>query len=132
MSNEKTLRSYAKDAKGRLKTKFWQDYKDNLTEKLNQNGVSDNEKNKVAEYYREKVATTVKGVNADDEIFYAKVKELLLKFGEVSDAIGRLTDVEYYNSLNYEQRQRYVLELSGRYLKMKERFYKEAQFEKVN
>ena len=38
---------------------------------------------------------------------------------------------EYFNTLNYEQKQRYTLELSNKYLKAKERFYKEMQFEKV-
>ena len=51
--------------------------------------------------------------------------------GEVSDALGRLTDKEYFNSLSYEQKQRYTLELSAKYVKAKERYYKELQFEKT-
>ena len=35
---------------------------------------------------------------------YLKVKTLLTTEGEVSDAIGRLTDREYYNSLSYEEK----------------------------
>ena len=36
--------------------------------------------------------------------------------------IGRLTDKEYYESLNYEEKQRYSLSLSERYLKAVERY----------
>ena len=132
MNGEKSLKSYAKDAKNRLKSRFWQDYKENLQEKLTQDGVNSTEKSKVYDYYQSKIATTVRGVNNEDEVFYQKVKDLLLTYGEVSDAIGRLTDKEYFNTLNYEQKQRYILELSNKYLKMKERFYREAKFENVN
>lgn len=56
---------------------------------------------------------------------------MLLAEGEVSDAIGRLTDRAYYNSLSYEERQRYTLALSERYLKALERFRREREFEGV-
>ena len=49
----------------------------------------------------------------------------------LSDAIGRLTDRAYYNSLSYEERQRYTLALSERYLKALERFRREREFEGV-
>ena len=66
---------------------------------------------------------------APDE-FYLKVKKLLLEEGEVSDAIGRLTDKEYYATLSYAEKQRYTLELSEKYLKALERFKREEQFER--
>ena len=83
------------------------------------------------EYYQNKASVTIKGVKSDEEEFYLKVKNLLNEFGEVSDAIGRLTDKEYFNGLSYEQKQRYTLELSAKYVKAKERYYKELQFEKT-
>jgi hypothetical protein len=45
----------------------------------------------------------------------------------VSDAIGRLTDREYFETLNYEEKQRYTLELSSRYLKAVEKYRKEKE-----
>jgi hypothetical protein len=86
---------------------------------------------KITQYYQNKASVTVKGVKSDEEEFYQKVKNLLLTYGEVSDAIGRLTDKEYFSTLTYEQKQRYTLELSSKYLKAKERFYREIKFETV-
>ena len=57
---------------------------------------------------------------------------MLLSQGEVSDAIGRLTDVEYYNTLSYDEKQRYTLALSEKYLRALERFRKECEFESFN
>lgn len=130
-SGEKSLKSYAKDAKNRLKSRFWQDYKQNLQRKLDETENTSAEKSKVYEYYQSKAATTIRGTSAKDEEFYLKVKNLLLTYGEVSDAIGRLTDKEYFATLTYEQKQRYTLELSSKYVKAKERFYKEMEFESV-
>ena len=67
----------------------------------------------------------IKG-SAPDE-FYLKVKAMLDECGEVSDAIGRLTDKAYYATLSYEEKQRYNLELSARYLAALERYRKERE-----
>jgi hypothetical protein len=56
---------------------------------------------------------------------------MLLSEGEVSDAIGRLTDKEYYATLSYEEQQRYTLSLSQRYLRALERFRAECEFENL-
>ena len=63
----------------------------------------------------------------EDE-FYLRVKNMLLSEGEVSDAIGRLTDKEYFSTLSYEERQRYTLSLSEKYLRALERFRRESEF----
>ena len=73
------------------------------------------------------VASRVKGEKEDE--FYERVKGLLLSEGEVSDALGRLTDKDYYATLSYEEQQRYTLQLSERYLKALERFKKECEFD---
>lgn len=129
--NGKTLKEYAKEAKARMKSSFWQDYKNRVEtqiEKAEEDGVS---KSKVVEYYQNKAAVTIRGVNTKDEEFYLKVKEILSTYGDVSDAIGRLTDKDYFATLSYEQRQRYTLDLSARYIKAKERYYKELEYEKT-
>ena len=35
--------------------------------------------------------------------------------GEVSDALGRLTDKEYYDKLTYDEKMRYNLNLANKY-----------------
>jgi hypothetical protein len=57
---------------------------------------------------------------------------MLIQEGEVSDAIGRLTDYTLYETLSYTEKQRYTLELSQRYLRALERFKKECMFLKNN
>ena len=128
---DKSLKVYAKEAKMRLKSSFWQNYKNRIDNEISialADGVS---VSKVKEYYQTKATVTIRGIESNDEPFYLKVKELLSTYGEVSDALGRLTDKEYYNTLSYEQKQRYNLELSNKYVKAKERYYKELQFEKT-
>lgn len=128
---EKSLKVYAKEAKKRLKSSFWQNYKNRIDNEISialADGVS---VSKVKEYYQTKATVTIRGIDSNDEPFYLKVKELLNTYGEVSDALGRLTDKEYYETLSYDQKQRYNLELSNKYVKAKERYYKELQFEKT-
>ena len=128
---DKSLKVYAKEAKKRLKSSFWQNYKNRIDNEISialADGVS---VSKVKEYYQTKATVTIRGIESNDEPFYLKVKELLNTYGEVSDALGRLTDKEYYETLSYEQKQRYNLELSNKYVKAKERYYKELQFEKT-
>ena len=113
----------ARAAKKRMKSNFWADCKKNADEHtvaaLN-NGVSEMRiKNSIAE----RVQSEVRGRREDE--FYLKVKALLDSEGEVSDAIGRLTDREYYDKLSYEDQQRYTLTLSSKYLQALEKYRKE-------
>ena len=72
----------------------------------------------VKEYYIKKANSIENG----DNDFYQKVKSMLDTVGEVPDAIGRLTDKKYYETLSYEEKQRYTLSLSEKYLKAVERY----------
>ncbi len=131
MEEPKTLKQYAKEAKQRLKNGFWQDYHKNLNdeiERAEQNGISTT---KVKEYYVQKVAENIRSYNEENEEFYAKVKALLDSEGEVPDAIGRLTDKTVYDSLSYDEKQRYSLNLSEKYLVALERYKKEKSI-KIN
>ncbi len=125
MDKQKTLKQYCKEAKKRLKQGFWQNYKNGLEkelEKAEQSGIS---VSKVKEYYTERVVADIKNTKDDFEEFYLRVKRILDEEGEVSNAIGRLTDTEKYNNMNYEEKQRYTLSLSEKYIKAVERYRKE-------
>ena len=82
----------------------------------------------VAEYYMATTFNEVNGKRSSDEEFYNKVKKLLIEHGEVSNAIGRLVDHDVYDKMNYDQKQRYMLDLSNRYLEALERFRKEKYY----
>lgn len=125
--NERTLKDEAKRAKSRIKSGFWAECKkdvDKQMEKVRAAGVNES---KASRYLTQQISAKISGMPEDE--FYLKVKEILLSEGEISDAIGRLTDQEYYNTLSYEEKQRYNLRLSERYLRALERFREEYVFE---
>lgn len=119
------IKGLAKRAKQRLSSGFWQrcaqdvDIKTKLAEQNGMNAI------KVKNHLYEKVKQNVQGRKEDD--FYLRVKKLLDENGEVSDAIGRLTDEKYFNGLGYEERQRYIMELSSKYLIALEKYRKEKE-----
>lgn len=123
------IKNLAKMAKNRLKSGFWENYKATMEENLinaEKDGVACSA---VIRYYKAEVTKTVAGnKNRADEIFYAKVKEVLDLFGECSDILGRLCDEEYMKSLSFQQKQRYLFDLAARYRVCRERYFKEKQF----
>lgn len=124
---ERTLKMLAREAKQRLKKGFWENCEkelDQRREMAREQGISES---RMERYFVGKVSDSIRGETPDE--FYLKVKKLLLEEGEVSDAIGRLTDKAYYDTLTYEEKQRYNLELSQKYLAALERFKKEYEFE---
>lgn len=129
MEEQKTLKQYCKEAKKRLKQGFWQNYHKNLNEQLEKAEREGVAVSKVKEYYANKVSGDIKNTSEEREEFYLKVKKLLDEEGEVSNAIGRLTDAEYYKSLSYDEQQRYTLSLSEKYLQAVERYKKEKTME---
>ncbi len=128
---DNSVKAYCKQAKSRMKSKFWQEYKEKISKSVQSGEYNEIQSSKVVKYYQAKAVESIRGLNSQDEAFYLKVKNLLSTVGEVSDAIGRLTDQEYFSTLSYEQKQRYLLDLSNKYLKAKERYYKELEYEKT-
>lgn len=119
------IKNLAHAAKQRLKNNFWEDCKKNLDAGATQAKALGLNEVKVKTDLHTRVKSEIKGEKQD--AFYLKVKALLDSEGEVSDAIGRLTDREYYDTLNYEEKQRYNLTLSSKYLRALERYRKEKE-----
>ena len=118
------IKNVAKQAKSRLKTNFWQKCKDDIDKGTLQAKTLGLNENKVKDSLKMKVKSVISGEKQDE--FYLKVKKILDEEGEVYDIIGRLTDKQYYATLNYEEKQRYTLELSGKYLRALEKYKKES------
>lgn len=124
---ERSLKMLAKEAKTRMKRGFWEKCEKDLDacrRDARAQGISES---KMERYFVDKVTDAIRGDAPD--AFYLKVKKLLLEEGEVSDAIGRLTDKSYYATLSYAEKQRYTLELSEKYLEALKRFRREYPFE---
>lgn len=124
---ERSLKMLAREAKRRMKRGFWQECDKKLEDERTYAKEQGLNESKLERYFQERVEAQIKGEEPDD--FYLRVKALLLEEGEVSDAIGRLTDRAYYDTLSYAEKQRYTLELSERYLRALERFKREYEFE---
>lgn len=123
-----SIKELAKEAKERIKSGYWQKSKEDLEKSLKlakNNGINES---KVVEFYREKVKSDILK-NDENDAFYLKVKEILDKYGEVSDMLGRLADKDYVSTLPYEQRQRYFLDLSAKYREALIKYKKEKMFE---
>ena len=129
MNEGKSLKQYCREAKKRLKAGFWQNYQRDLSEGIERAERVGISTSKVKQYYAERVSESIKSKEEGKEEFYLKVKKLLEEEGEVANAIGRLTDYEYYSTLDYEEKQRYTLSLSEKYLQAVERFKKEKLLE---
>ena len=134
MSQERTakstLREEARRAKRRMKTGFWTECQESMDEQLQKARKQGMNESKVGRFFAAQVTAQIEGKQED--AFYLKVKNMLLTEGEVSDAIGRLTDKEYYATLSYEEKQRYTLNLSEKYLRALERFREEYEFESLS
>lgn len=130
--NINTFKCLAKEAKKRMKSGYWDDFDRRLQNKIDDAKTEGNNPSKVKEFYVNRQLKEVNGKRSEDEDFYNKVKLLLLEYGEVSDAIGRLIDKDIYENMTYEQRQRYTLEISNKYVEALERFKKEKEYGCIN
>ena len=124
---ESLRREEARRAKSRLKGGFWTECEAEKEEKMQKAREQGLNESKAERFFAAQIASKISGEKEDE--FYLKVKSMLLECGEVSDAIGRLTDKAYYETLSYEEKQRYNLTLSEKYLRALERFRAECEFE---
>ncbi len=126
----RSFREEARLAKARMKSGFWLECKEDMDKSLEQARLNGVNESKAGRFFAERVSAQIAGEKEDE--FYLKVKQMLLSEGEVSDAIGRLTDKEYFQTLSYEEKQRYTLSLSERYLRALEKFRRECEFDSLH
>lgn len=119
------LKAMAKQAKKRLGSDFWRRCKEDIDSTAREAERQGKNAGKIKSHMYDKVRSVIRGKEEDD--FYLKVKKLLDEHGEVSDALGRLTDKEYFETLGYAERQRYTMELSAKYLAALEKYRKEKE-----
>ena len=129
MQERVSFREEARKAKLRMKNGFWTECKESMDEHLQQAREQGFNESKAGKFFTQRLSAQIAGEKEDE--FYLKVKRMLLEEGEVSDAIGRLTDKAYYDSLSYAEKQRYTLNLSEKYLRALEKFRRECQFENM-
>ena len=109
MKDNSELKKLARSAKNRLKKGYWQ-------------GSSASES--IPSWREEGI-----GYAAEEEM-YAKVREMLSGDECVIDPIGRLIDRDRFDEMTFEEKNRYVLELSKIYIRLKDRYYREKNRKK--
>ena len=122
MQTEKDLKTLAKEAKQRLKSGFWDRHKNDVkssSEKAKSEGVA---QSVVISYYQKKDAPIVKKTAEETIPFYEKVKKILDEKGKVANIISLLIDHSVFDSLDYNAKQKYLLELSNKYLEALDRY----------
>ena len=132
MQQSKSIKSVAKEAKKRLKNRFWEDYKKEVACSVKTASEEGFTPSGVENYFKKLVVKTVKGVSEEDEQFYAKVKLMLDEVGSrPGDALDRLMDKNYFSGLSYEARERYLFRLAKRYQEALTRYDGERGIEKA-
>ncbi len=101
------IKILAADAKSRLKNGYY------------------SKENKEGKNYHDIVMESFaeKEMSRKDRQFYDKVKEIL-NSGEVTNPIQRLVDQKYLETLSYSAKQRYLLEISEKFNKIKNELIK--------
>ncbi len=128
MSNRNEIKSLAKLAKQRLKSGFWEECRENVNESLTRAKEEGENTSNVIRYYKSEVARVISNKNEELELFYVKVKNILDEYGDISNIIGVLCDVEYMKTLTFQQRERYLSDIAAKYRICKERYDGEKKF----
>ncbi len=132
MQRLKSIKSVAKEAKKRLKSRFWEDYKKEV-----ESGVKTAEEEGLAPsgietYFKKLVIKSVRGASEEDERFYKRVKAMLdCEGSRPSNALDKLMDKSYFESLGYEERERYLFCLAKKYEAALARYDGERDIEKA-
>lgn len=128
----KSIKSVAREAKLRLKNRFWEDYKkevDSGVKTATEEGITSSG---VKTYFKNLVIKNLMGVKQEDEDFYLLVKNMLDSEGSLpSNALDRLMNKELFNSLSYTEKERYLFRLSQKYLVAIDRYNNERGIERA-
>ncbi|MCX4286197.1 MAG: hypothetical protein OSJ68_02725 [Clostridia bacterium] len=120
-----TFKEYAKRAKERMKSGFWEQAKQNiLTEKQVAATMGISER-KVGEEQHRKLQRQIYDYNGfcEEQEFYAKVEEILDSDELVSNPIMRLADKEYMATLSPIDKQTYITKLATKYRQAVEKYH---------
>ena len=124
------LKKRALLAKQRLKMGYWQKMCDEREKALEHMGGGEENARLVHDLQQEKVRRDEHkalgyDAAAQDEAFYGKVCAILEQDENTLNPIGQLIDRTQFETLDTDNRQRYILQLSQKFREMRERFYRE-------
>ncbi|HCJ01557.1 MAG TPA: hypothetical protein DHV31_01565 [Clostridiales bacterium] len=120
-----------------MKSLFWKEV-DKMKENSELKKLAQSAKNRLKKGYWQGASTAeVIPANREDGIgyaleeeMYAKVREMLSGDECVIDPIGRLIDKAKFSEMDFAERNRYVLDLSKIYIRLKDRYFREKNRKK--
>ncbi|MCI6733943.1 MAG: hypothetical protein PUI31_03755 [Clostridia bacterium] len=131
MAIVKSIKAAAKEAKQRLKSRFWEDYRREVESGVKKAEAEGLAPSGVENYFRKMAVRMVNKPAENEEAFYNEVKTMLDEEGaRPSDALDRLMDKKLFYSLDYVQRERYLFVLSEKYQACLSRYDEERGIEK--
>lgn len=124
------LKKRALLAKQRMRMGYWQALNDERDKALSENNNSYSSLIRVKEIQQARIERDLNKTlgNAQvlkDEAFFEKVRQILDKDEDISNPLGLLVEHEIYDNLDPSNKQRYILELSKKFIQMRDRYYKE-------
>ena len=125
---ENELKTYARAAKERLRSGYWNDRYERKNEK---NEKLESADDLLKDYY--KASKLEKRKKSEKELEEDRLYPIVCSIIDEDDGLnplGRLIDKRYYESLDFEGKQRYVFELSEKYRRLKQRYYEEREIER--
>lgn len=127
MNNQVSIKSFAKKAKHRLISGFWDKIREEREEYI-KNNSNENEQ-KIRELYAKRLMRDIysDANNDKDTELYRKVCKLLSQNTFTLNPISQLIDHEEYDNLDISARQNYIIKLTDKYNEMRERYEREKQ-----
>lgn len=120
-----TMKTYAKQAKERMKNGFWQRAKEQLEEEKKVAATQGLDSVKVAQARHDMIAKQI--YNQDEYVaeqqFYQKVVQIAESNQLIINPLQQLADHKAMQSMNAEQRQAYMLRLSAKYQEALEKYH---------
>lgn len=113
-----TFKQYANDARKRLSGGFWQDVKQQR--KLGQANITI----QMEEKSKQANITFNIALNSEEQM-YSKVVQMQTGDKVITNPIAQLIDWEYYNNMDVNQRQFYLLKLANDYNRLLKRYNRE-------
>ena len=121
-----TFKEYAKRAKERLKSGFWEQAKQNIQMEKQVAATLGLNTLKVGEEERRKLQRQIYDYDGfcEEQEFYARVVEILSSDEIVSNPIMRLADQQYMAQLTPAERQIYISKLAAKYREAVEKYHR--------
>lgn len=121
---ESTFKEYAKRAKERMKSGFWENAKRSLEHEKEVAATLGLNQRQVCEEQRQKLQRQIYDYDGfcEEQEFYSKVVAILTSDEIVSNPLMRLADQNYMQTLTPQERQVYISKLASKYRQAVEKY----------